>query len=64
MQLTEMPHTGYTIREAEAILNVSARYLYRLIREGKLDGYHDNVGQLRVSKEELYAYMKSREQAD
>ena len=60
MILAELPRTGYTIREAEAILGLTEKYLYRLIKEGKLQGYVDTVGQQRLSKEELYAYAKSR----
>lgn len=60
MLLAELPQPGYTIREAESILGLTDKYLYRLIKEGKLQGYVDSVGQHRISKEELYAYAKSR----
>ena len=57
--MLEMP--GYTIREAEKILGCGEKYIYRLIRDGKIEAYTDDVGQKRISYGELYAYMKSKE---
>jgi len=60
MKTTELPATGYTLREAEHLLGVSDKYMYKLIRRGVVEGYVDSVGQQRVSREAIYAYMKSR----
>ena len=61
MQAIELPPVGYTIREAEQILGYSEKYLYRLIRDGKVNAYVDSVNQLRISREECYALMRERE---
>lgn len=62
MQSLELlPPGGYTIREAEALLGVSEKYLYKLIQRGVIEGYVDSVGQQRVSREAIYAYMKSHQ---
>lgn len=60
MQAVELPPTGYTMREAENILGLSEKYLYRLERDGKIDAYVDGVGQMRVSREELYRVLRER----
>jgi excisionase family DNA binding protein len=59
MQSLELPPAGYTIREAEALLGVSEKYLYKLNQKGEVEGYVDSVGQQRVSREAIYAYIKS-----
>lgn len=61
MMSVELPPAGYTIREAEGILCMSEKYLYRLIREGKVDAYLDTAGQLRVSREETYRLLHEKE---
>jgi excisionase family DNA binding protein len=60
MRTIELPATGYTVTEAEQILGLQDKYLYKLIRLGKVDSYVDCVGQMRVSREAVYAYMKNR----
>jgi excisionase family DNA binding protein len=60
MQAVELPPTGYTMREAENILGLSEKYLYRLVRDGKIDAYVGDVGQMRVSREELYCVLRER----
>ena len=60
MQTVELPPAGYTIREAEHLLGVSDKYVYKLINRGVLTGYIDSVGQHRITREELYAYMRSK----
>lgn len=37
MQALELPATGYTMREAENILGLSEKYIYRLVRDGKVE---------------------------
>jgi excisionase family DNA binding protein len=56
MQTLELP--GYTIREAENILSLPEKTLYRLIREQRITAYRDSTGQLRISPFELYAYQR------
>lgn len=63
MNTMQLPQGGYTIREAEKLLNLSEKQLYKLIREKKVNGYVDSVGQLRISREEAYAYIRQREEA-
>jgi excisionase family DNA binding protein len=64
MIAVELPPVGYTIREAEQILGMSEKYLYRLIRQGKVSAYLDSVNQLRISREEVYALMREKEARD
>jgi predicted site-specific integrase-resolvase len=58
-----LPQTGYGIAEVEKILGIPTKAGYRLVKEGKLDAFVNTTGQLRVSPYELYAYMKSKEEA-
>ena len=61
MIAVELPPAGYTIREAEKILGLSEKRLYRMLREGKVAGYVDSVNQLRISREEVYRLLRERE---
>jgi len=61
MIAVELPPAGYTIREAEGILNTSEKYLYRLIRQGKVNAYLDSTGQMRISREEVYRLAHDKE---
>jgi excisionase family DNA binding protein len=60
MQAVELPPTGYTMREAGNKLGLSEKYLDRLVRDGKIDAYVDGVGQMRVSREDLYRVLRER----
>jgi excisionase family DNA binding protein len=59
----ELPQPGYTIREAELLLNLPYKALYRLIKEGQIPGYYDRTGKMRVSQSAVYEYMRRRAMA-
>lgn len=61
MIATELPQAGYTVRESEKLLGVSSKYLYKLVREGKVSAYSDSVGQLRISPFEVYRLRHEKE---
>ena len=61
MQTIALPEPGYTIREAEAILGFSEKYLYKLAQQDKVVLYVDSTGQYRISKEEVYRILRNRE---
>jgi predicted site-specific integrase-resolvase len=58
---TTLPPAGYTVPEVERILGISKKSGYKLIKAGKLAPYVDCVGQLRVPVEEVYSYLKRKE---
>jgi len=55
-----LPPALYTLHEASQIIGVHPKYIYRIVKRGDLEVESVN-GTLRVSREEVYRYMKSRE---
>ncbi len=53
-----LPPVGYGIGEVEKILGIPTKTGYRLIKTNKLAALEDCTGKLKVSREELYSYMK------
>lgn len=64
MEESELRMPGYTVREAEKLLNIPERTGYRLIQSGKLEAYQDVAGKLRVPYGELYSYMKNQREEE
>jgi predicted site-specific integrase-resolvase len=58
----ELPAPTYSVAQCSKILNVYRTSTYRYIRSGALEASRDDTGQLRVSKESLYHFLKTREQ--
>ena len=65
---TELPPVGYTIPEVQAILSQllgykpTSKYAYKLIERKQLNPVRSVDGRhMRVSREELYSFLKQRE---
>ena len=61
MELQEMPTTGYTLPTAARIIGIHDKSIYRLVREGKIDFYLDLTERMMISREELWRYLRERE---
>jgi predicted site-specific integrase-resolvase len=62
--IRELPQTGYTVSEATRLIGFSptSKHIYKVIRSGELESFIGADGRLRISREELYSYLKQREQ--
>lgn len=58
----ELPTSGYTLPSASRIIGCHEKQIYRLVKDGRLEAYVGTDGRLMVSKEELYSYLKKREE--
>ena len=58
---TMLPEAGYTLPEAAKIIGCHDKHIYRIVGRGDLDTFVGLDNRLRVSKEELYSYLKQRE---
>lgn len=61
MEATVLELPGYTVTEAEKLLGLAPKTGYRKVKEGKLRGYVDCTGQLRISAFEVYAYQRQQD---
>jgi Helix-turn-helix domain len=66
VMIRELPQTGYTVSEATRLIGFSpnSKHVYKIIRSGQLDSFRGADGHLRISREELYSYLKQREQGE
>lgn len=62
MTLITLPPATYTLREAARLLSVSDKHVYKLWHRGELEVERDVTGQLRVSREEVYRFIKNRDE--
>ena len=60
MQTIDAP-VGYSLPEAAKIIGCHDKHIYRIVARGDLDTFVGLDNRLRVSKEELYSYLKQRE---
>ena len=57
-----LPPALYTPSECAKILGFKSRtYIYKLVKDGKLDAEIDATGRMRISREEIYRYAKSKD---
>jgi excisionase family DNA binding protein len=58
----ELPAVGYTLPTAARVIGCHPRSVYRIVKRGELEAFFDpGTGQMLVSKEELYSYIKRKE---
>lgn len=57
-----LPETGYTLPTAARLIGCHPKSIYRIVQRGDLSAFVDASGRLMVSREEVYSYIKRREQ--
>ncbi|WP_166174908.1 helix-turn-helix domain-containing protein [Rubrobacter tropicus] len=57
-----LPTPMYTVSEAAKLIGCYRTHVYKIVHRGDLEATTDDTGQLRVSREELYRYLKQREE--
>jgi hypothetical protein len=55
-----LPPVGYGIREFEIIANLAPKTGYAKIKSGEVQAFLGCDGRLKVSREELFSYMKNQ----
>jgi excisionase family DNA binding protein len=60
---TLLPATGYTLPEAAKILGIHDKSTYRLVKQERIRAFLGLDGRLRISREELYSYLKQKEES-
>jgi excisionase family DNA binding protein len=56
-----LPEAGYTLPTAARIIGIHEKSIYRLVKQGKLLPFLDTSGRLMISREEVYSYLKRKE---
>ena len=60
--MIELPEVGYTLATASKLIGCHPKHIYRIVQRGDLETFVDASGRMMVSREELYSYIKRREQ--
>ncbi len=55
-----LPVSGYTLPTAAQLIGCHPKHVYRIAKRGDLTTFVDASGRLRVSREEVYTYMKRK----
>lgn len=59
--IRELPAVGYTLPTAARLIGCHPKSIYRIVKRGDLETFVDpGTGQMLVSKEEVYSYIKER----
>ena len=53
---------GYTLPEFEELAGIPKKTGYREVKLGRVQGYRDSQGRMRISPFEAFHYLRSREQ--
>jgi hypothetical protein len=61
--INTLPEVGYTLLEASKIIGCHSKHLYKIVNRGDLQPFLGLDNRLRISKEELYSYLKGKEAA-
>lgn len=60
MQLQIEP--GWTLPEAAKLLGIHEKSIYRLVKQDKIQAFLGLDNRLRISREELYYYLRVKEE--
>lgn len=60
MQLQIEP--GWTLPEAAKLLGIHEKSIYRLVKQNKIQAFLGLDNRLRISREELYYYLRVKEE--
>ena len=55
-----LPEAGFTLLEASKIVGCHPKHIYKIVKRGDLQPFLGLDNRLRISKEELYSYLKER----
>lgn len=61
--LQEMPKAGYLCEEVGRMAGLRPKSIFAAIKRGDVSTYKDNLGNLRISQDEAYRYLYTRELA-
>ena len=56
-----IPQTGLSVIQAERLLGLPRRVGYRKIKQGKLCTFRDSQGILKITKAEIYRYIREEQ---
>ncbi len=59
-----LPEAGFTLPEASKIIGCHPKHIYKIVSRGDLRPFLGLDSRLRLSREELYLYLRSRERND
>ncbi len=57
-----LPVSGYTLPTAAILIGCHPKHIYRIAKRGHLATFLDASGRMMVSKEEVYSYIRRKEQ--
>lgn len=60
--ITMLPVPAYTVREAAKYLGVSRDHIYKMLRDGRLQGELDVCQQLRIPYDELLYQVRKMDE--
>lgn len=60
MLAVEQYQAGFTMKQASKIIGCHEKFIYQLVKDGRLDSYTSPLdGKMMVSKEQLYHYLRT-----
>ena len=62
MSTISLPEPMFDLAECAAIIGVKRTSIYRFVYDGRLPVQYNTNGEMRVRKEDLYHYLKNREE--
>ena len=61
--ISTLPEAGYTLPEAAKIIGCHPKHVYKIVNRGDLQPFLGLDNRLRISREELYSYLKEKEES-
>ncbi len=58
--ITALPEVGFTLPEAAKVIGYHPKHIYKIVGRGELQVFLGLDNRMRVSKEELHHYLRSR----
>lgn len=55
-----LPESGFALSEAAKIIGCHKKHIYKMVKRGELETFVGLDNRMKVSREELYSYLKSR----
>ena len=59
--ITALPEPGFTLPEASKIVGCHPKHIYKIVNRGELRPFLGLDGRLRISREEVYHYLRGQE---
>ncbi len=60
LELRNMPQEGYRPSVAAILIECHPKHIYRLMHKGDIEYFLDHTGQMMVTKEAVFKYMKRK----